>query len=109
MKKLCPYGKQLQENIAKNGLPRNDIFLFFGKNAWRKATSFAIQQAVLVLPDNESPYQYFFPVENCSILAVATSPVPIHAIKQLAHCVLSYRALIMRAILPDGSLVIYRR
>lgn len=109
MKKLPPYGKQLAENIREGKLPKNDIYLTLGFRAWKAARIYALSQTVLLLPSDESPYHFEWPVTNLSVLLIDTGKVAEHLIKQTAHALLLAEASIVRAILLNGSLVIFRR
>lgn len=105
---LPPYGLKILKILRAKQLPTNDIFLFVGDGAWESAKIHSQSQAVLLLPQGESPYNYLWPVEGCSVLTIIKSEVDSHIIKQLAHVVLSSGATVMRAILPNFSLVVYR-
>lgn len=64
-----PYGKILAEQLIKNEFPRNDVFLFLGENAWKHAKYYRFTgQTVLILPENEYPEDYIWPVTNLPIL-----------------------------------------
>ena len=108
-KRLAPFGRELEKQLATGMKPRNDIFFCLGKHAWEKAKHFANTHAVLVLPPNESPYDYEWPVAGCSVLIFGTSPLPISYIEATAYCLLTANAEIVRASLYESSFAVYRR
>lgn len=109
-KKLPPYSHNLIEKFKHNELPKNDVFVFIGKNAWQSAKIFSLSQTVLLLPPRESPYKYQWPVINLQVLVVNTGDVQDHLIKQTAHALLSSGAAIVRVIeKTTGSMTIFRR
>ncbi|MGD9153788.1 MAG: hypothetical protein PVG30_09120 [Gammaproteobacteria bacterium] len=64
-----PYGKVLAEQLIKGELPQNDVFLFLGENAWKHAKYYHFTgQTVLILPENEYPEKFIWPVTNLPIL-----------------------------------------
>ena len=83
-----------------------------GKEAWQKGRNFSERgQTVLVLPPDETPELYIWPVDNCDVLAMVTSPIAPHIIKQTAHALLLSGARVVRVLLPThkNKLVVYRR
>lgn len=64
-----PYGKILAEQLKIGNKPRNDIFLFLGKDAWKRAKQFYFSgQTVHILPENKIPEQYIWPVYSFPVL-----------------------------------------
>ncbi len=108
-KKLPPYGKKLKELLAQGKKPRNSIFLFLGINAWQSAKAFSHIQQVLVLPPDESPYSFDWPVKECSVLAFDKGGLAPDDIEQTAHALLLAGAASVHVILFNYRLVVYRR
>ena len=116
-KPFPPYGKELQASLTRGNIPKNDIFLLMGINAWRWVKIFHRHQRVLVLPYAQDPLAFTWPVKNLSILAFDTAhlnPINRHVlshetIRRTAYALLDAQALTMRVIIHQGSLVVYRR
>ena len=112
-----PYGKALQTFLMQGNIPKNDIFLLMGINAWRWAKIIKCHQWVLVLPTEQDPLALTWPVKNLSILAFDTAHLaPISNlvlshdfIRRTAYALLDAQALTVRAIINEDSLVVYRR
>jgi len=63
-KPLPPYGKEL----LKQRTP-SEIWLFLGPGAWRYAKScYSYGKVVLVMPEDKSPEDFNWPVQNVSLL-----------------------------------------
>ena len=107
MKKLIPSGKSLQSFMSDGQAPLNDVYCFIGRYAWKKAKAFR-NKFSLCLPSGVNPYEYLWPVQGCDILAFDTSGVHIMEIENLASCLLSAKASIVRVVLFCNQLAIYR-
>lgn len=94
-KPLPPYGKEL----LKQKTP-NEIWLFFGEHAWRYAKNHhAYGKAVLVMPEDKLPDDFYWPVQNTEILIfdlnINASEV---LLKRLAWQLLSSGAKVVRLV-----------
>ena len=92
-KRLPPYSKTLLALFGAKRRPNNDVWLFCGKDAWRKAKAFEQRQCVLVLPENMTPADYYWPVHQCTVLCLETSPQSVNLLAELRDCLLAYGAL----------------
>jgi hypothetical protein len=116
-KPLPPYGKELQTFLMKGNIPKNDIFLSMGINAWHWAKVFKQHQWVLVLPYDQDPFAFSWPVKSLSILAFDTARLrPLSpqvltrdSIRRTAYALLAAESRTLRVMSNDGSLVVYRR
>jgi hypothetical protein len=107
--KLPPHGKNLYELQLKNQYPKNSVYLYIGKNAWNKASSFlkCAPDRTMVLPAWHSPNYYYWPVQECDILIWDTSFAEDEYIYELAECLYQYRAKIVRYMSSDFILSVY--
>jgi hypothetical protein len=111
-KKLPPYGKQLLSLLERKGRLQNDIFLFIGEQAWQKGSNFSNRgQAVLVLPSNETPELYTWPVRGYDVLVIVTSLIDSKRLIQTVGALSLAGANIVRVVLfPDNNrIIVYRR
>lgn len=108
-KQLPPYGKEAAFLLSMNAQLRNDIFLFAGSNAWQQAQAFEKTQVVLCLPPDKNPFDYLWPVNDCSILLFDTGNLSLIDIDKIAYCLLIANAAIVRVIYSDNIVIIYRR
>jgi hypothetical protein len=104
---LPPYGRELAQVLSSNKRPKNDIYLFLGKDAWLKAKDFQKSQFVLVLPEGDQPISYKWPVHHCFILCFETSTQPIQVLKQLVQVLLEAGAVKVRLIRYSLEIEIY--
>lgn len=108
MPKLPPYGKFLFEKICKEGRPKNDIYLFVGTQAFKKAKEFQISRpGTLALPAYECPSQYFWPVNGCDILIFDTGYCETDYLNDLAYYLYQHHANIVRCVLPDFTIITF--
>lgn len=107
-KRLPPYGEILVEKLQRGERPPNNIFLFTGIHAWKKANAHHTRQWVLALPLVESPYSYYWPVYGCEILAFDTGGLTPQQIEQTAHALLLAKARSVHIVLSNQQLVLYR-
>jgi hypothetical protein len=62
-KPLPPYGKELLKQKPR------EIWLFLGPHAWRYAKNHRLSgRNVLILPEDKSPDDYYWPVQNVPVL-----------------------------------------
>lgn len=108
-KPLPPHAKEAAFLFSWGVQPRNDIFIFAGLNAWQKAKAFEDTQVVLCLPLSTDPSIYFWPVHNCSILLFDTGGLNVSDVERISYYLLCANATIVRVVLVNNSLVIYRR
>jgi hypothetical protein len=116
-KPFPPYGKELQSSLMQGNIPKNNEFLAMGNNVWHWAKSLNYNQRVLVLPNDQDPLAFTWPVEDLLILAFDSAhltPLSSHAlshdiIHRTAYALLDAKARTMRVMLSNGSLVVARR
>lgn len=106
---LPPYGKEAALLQSWGFKPRNDIYIFIGINGWSKAKEFKNTQVVLCLPYGADPSIYSWPVKDCPVLLIDTGFSSVHEIEKIAYCLLCENAAIVRTVLSNDSIVIYRR
>lgn len=106
---LPPYGKEAFFLLNMGVKPRNDIFLYAGEYAWRKAKIWEDKQVLLCLPLGANPANYFWPVNDCPILLIDTGKLSLFDIEEIAYYLLTFNAEIVRALPQDKPMVIYRR
>jgi len=72
-----PFGKPLKELLEIRQLPSNSIWLYVGSKSWEKGklSSYCRPTRTLILPPNELPFGYLWPVKGCDILMIETSPL----------------------------------
>ena len=93
-----PFSKMMAGHLK----PRNDIFLFLGKNGWQKANGLVKTERVLLLPDGNSPADYNWSiVKNFPVLLYDTSGAEPQTIRLLAYLLLKAGAEIVRLISAD--------
>lgn len=109
VKQIAPYGKELEGFLEWNTLPRNDVFIFCGINAWKKASALKQTQFVLCLPLGSEPCKYVWPVKDCSILLFDTGGVTIANLEEFSYHLLKVNAAIVRSITFSGVMIVYRR
>lgn len=87
--KLAPYGKNLQ---SLNYRPFY-VFIFMGWKGWDRAKNFHSHfPETLVLPQNESPFDYIWPVKNHDIIIIDTSHNDMERIREFVICLFSFEA-----------------
>jgi len=111
MKKVPPYGKPLYQLIKSGSIPKNDVRLFIGNYAWEKGKNFSINYPTqtLILPPWESAYSYDWPITQCDVLIFDTGYAKEIYIQEIAYCLFQEGANIVRAVLPDFSMTVYKR
>jgi hypothetical protein len=107
-KRLPPFAHPLYAQLQAGDNPRNDIFLFIEQCPWLYASGWFAKQSVLAFSPPYSPYHYHWPVQGCSLLVFDKQGVEPFFIEQLAHALLIAGAKIVRVVLFDYCLVIYR-
>jgi hypothetical protein len=110
-KPLAPFSKKLEYLLSNNQKPRNNIFVFIGVNAFQKAKAFETSQFVLALPYGDDPEIYRWSVRGCEPLVFDTGGIYVNAnlIRKFAYILLESGAVVVRIMLLDGRMVIYRR
>lgn len=91
-KRIPPYSKTILTLFEAQRRPKNDIWLFLGKDAWRRAKGFSTHQCVLTLPEEAEPGDFYWPVQHCTVLCVETSQQPVKLLADLRDCLLAYGA-----------------
>ena len=109
--KVAPYGKPLKALLESGQLPNNSVYLYIGDKVWDKGKLSAISRPTrtLILPPNESPLAYAWPVSGCDILMIETSPVETEFIESFADILLSYGATKVTLIQTDLLSIIYKK
>jgi hypothetical protein len=107
--KLPPYSKYLYDLQLKNQCPTNSVYLYIGKNAWNKASSFikCAPDRTIALPAWHSAFSYYWPVQECDMLIWDTSFAEEDYIQELAECLYEYRANIVRYMSSDFIMSVY--
>jgi len=106
---LPPYGIKLYKHLAGGNKLTNDIFLFMGKNAWRKADAHNRNKFVLCLPPDKNPIDYDWPVLNCDVLIFDSDPIDEYLIELLAEQLFSYGANIVRYVSNEDSMTVFKK
>jgi len=106
---LPPYGKEAAVLLSYGFTPRNDIYIFTGKHCWKKAQAFKDRQVVMCLPIGNDPFNYDWPVCNCSVLIVDTGNQQAAQIEKFAYCLLCAKASVVWALLSNHKLIVYGR
>jgi hypothetical protein len=109
--KVAPYGKPLKALLESGQLPNNSVYLYIGNNAWDKGSLSAISRPTrtLILPPNESPLAYAWPVTGCDILMIETSPVDTEYIENFVNLLFRYGATKVTLIQTDLLSIIYKK
>ncbi|MGD9107589.1 MAG: hypothetical protein PVI75_00250 [Gammaproteobacteria bacterium] len=109
IKPFPPYGRKLFDARQHGYKPKNDVFLFIGKNAWQKAKDFTNWQDVLALPPNCEPDKFNWSVVNeSSVLVFDTGNVNYTVIRKLAYILLLASASIVRVALPANLIIFHK-
>lgn len=100
---IPPFGKPLYDLIKEGCRPKNSVYLFIGKNAWQRGRSSAVMRPTrtLILPPDENPINYDWPVIQCDILIFDTGECTEHYIDLLVFQLLKNNADVVRCIAPD--------
>ncbi len=111
MSKLPPFGTKLLETFKNSDFyPANDIYLFVGLNAWKKASNFQISRpGTLCLPPWLPPRDYYWPVLNCNVLVFDTGYAEELYIEELVYCLYQNGSNIVRFICPEYKLTVYHK
>src|SRR5574338_269801 len=102
-KKYPPYSHILEHLIHSNHRPRNDINLFIGNHAWKRAENFSISypERTLILPPWHDPGMYDWPVKGCSLLIFDTGYSKNDYVNDLAFYLYQDGANIVRYVSMD--------
>jgi hypothetical protein len=109
--KLPPFGKPLKALLDEGKFPNNAVYLYTGNNAWRSGSNTVISRPnrTLILPPNESPFDYDWPVNGCDILLIETSKQSKDYRETLAMVLLSAGANKIVCITKDLPSPIYKK
>lgn len=103
--KIPPYGKEIQ--------PSSDsyIFIFMGKMAWKRAKDFKEPYfpQTLVLPPNDSPFDYAWPIKDREIYLLDTGITIPENVRQVVMCFLNSGASVIRYISRTVSMTEFKR
>lgn len=110
-KKNVPYSKPLAELIKSGFAPNNDVNIFIGNDAWRKAGVFSISypERTLALPPWHNPFHYYWPVRECSIIVCDTGYAEPDYLYDLAECLYEHGADKVHLITPDYKFITYHK
>jgi len=106
---LAPYGSRLAQSLNSGKIPENDVYIFCGDLAWKKAAFFNQNRFCLCLPPGANPFHFSWPVSQCSVLLFETSQSEISYIEKIVLCLLNSGATIVRVISFENKIYIYRR
>ena len=109
--KLPPFGKPLFNLQESNFAPKNTVFIWVGANGWNKAKNFAISMPnrTLLLPLLEHASSYYWPVKQCDILIIGTSPLYSDYIEELVYVLYEHEAKKVRACTSSYELFVYHK
>ena len=109
--KLPPFAKPLYELINKGLRPNNDIFMFIGRNSWKKGKSFSISYPTqtLILPPWRAAIDFLWPVKCCDILIIDTGFSDEEYIHELVYCLYRADANNVRLITTNFSLILFKK
>lgn len=110
-KKIAPFGKPLNDLITSGNKPDNSVYLFMGENAWEKGRGSAVSRPTrtLILPPQESPHYYHWPVKDCDILIFDTSNSYESRVEELVACLFKDGAEIVRYVSSDFKLTVFKK
>ncbi len=94
--RILPYGKVVEALIDQ----RPYIFIFIGKNAWKRARSFKDPYfpSTLVLPPNDSPFAYSWPVKDCEVYVLDTDVTRIAYVRGLFSCLFNFGSKVIKYV-----------
>jgi hypothetical protein len=109
--KIPPFGKPLKALLDAGALPNNSIYLYIGKFAWQKGKSSSICRPArtLILPSSERPIDYMWPVRDCDILIIETSPQKATYIEDVVYILFKHEAFKVTVITVDFIPTVYKR
>lgn len=109
--KSPPFSKPLRELLQSGQSTDNSIYLYIGDYAWDKGKNSSIMRPsrTLILPPNESPLVYDWPVYGCDILLIETSLFDTDYIEHFVHLLLSYGATKVVLIAVNLLITTYKK
>ena len=109
--KLAPYGKPLKELLEAGKLPHNTVYLYFGDKSWDRGAASAKMRPTrtLILPPDESPLLYEWPVKGCDILMHETSKSTEGFVQAFVSILFGFGATIVRFQNLDFLLTVYEK
>lgn len=111
--KTAPFGAPLKEALLNGNPPTNSVYLYVGDHAWMEGRKSALVQRptrTLILPPNESPKLYSWPVLNLDILIIDTSGCEESLIESLMNELMAHGANVVRYISHNGKMTsVYKR
>lgn len=107
-----PFGRILSAKLTDGYKPNNNIYLYFGEDAWGFGKTMRKFHDLLILPpENNNPNAFNWgSVNGLSVLAIDTSTdgSGFLLIELLAYELLKYGATVVTIILACKQLLIYR-
>jgi len=109
--KLPPYGKPLRDLLQSGQLPSNDVYIYIGDKAWDKGkmSSYSRPSRTLILPPNQSPLAYEWPVSSCDILLIETSQLDTEYIENFVQILFDHNANKVILISTNMLTTIYKK
>lgn len=109
--KLPPYARPLHDLISSGVRPSNDVYVLIGQHAWQKGKNLSVSypNRIITLPPWNSPFSYYWPVNDCDILVCDTGYANSDYLLELAQCLYEHDATIVRVISPEYKLSIYHK
>jgi len=109
--KIPPYGKPLKELLQSGQKPSNSVYLYIGKDGWKKAENTFLSRPTrtMLLPNNHRASDYDWPVSGCDILIIETSPLTDQYIEDVVQTLFIQGAIKVTLISVDFSTVIYEK
>jgi hypothetical protein len=101
--KLPPFGHRVVKSI-QDGYT-NDIYLFCGINAWKKAKAFDVSRPTLCLPPWLDPLQFNWPVQNTDVLIFDTSGADDDYLNDIAYALSTSHARTIRCVTHEFNLI----
>lgn len=109
--KIPPYGWNLYQ-LQKKGLrPHNDIYVFIGYGAWKKAKEFSsiYPRRIMMIPPWVSANDYTWPVKACSVLVFDTGYAEVDYLEEIAKRLFKEGASHVRSVDTDFKLTIHQK
>jgi hypothetical protein len=109
--KIPPFGKPLMQLLAQGFLPNNNVYLFIGKLSWEKGknSSYCRPSRTLILPPNDLPFSYEWPVYGCDILMIETSRLSNEYIEDITSVLFDFGAIKITLISTENLLTVYKK
>ena len=106
-----PFGKPLKALLENAQLPTNSVYIYIGNKAWEKGKNSSVMRPnrTLILPPDESPLAYDWPVNGCDILMIETSKLDKYYIEWIVDTLFAYAANRIVLISVEMLSTIYKK